>query len=228
MISDKLQARDYVAQRVGTEYLVPLLWQGDNPRGIPFDELPSKFVIKTNHGAGYNIIVKDKTQLDRAKAIRQLDKWLAESFCYVKFLGTSWAYKNIRPTILVETFLDDNGKVPEDYKFFCYSGRAEFLQVSFDRFGDASERLLDRDFNPLALYNGVKINFRRMMPPQSYEDMVRVAESLAEDFDFIRVDLYNVGGRIFFGEFTCYPAGGLARFIPKEYDFIFGEKWKLN
>lgn len=228
MISDKLRVRDYVTKRVGGEYLPQLLWHGTNPEEIPFNELPSKFVVKTNHGCGYNIIVKDKKQLDETKAIKQLNTWLGENFCYSTFVGMAWAYKNINPTIIVESFLENNGKVPEDYKFFCFSGRSEFIQVSLDRFGDASERILDRNYNPLDLYNGLKLYSGKLVPPDNFAEMVQVAELLAQDFDFVRVDLYNVGGRIYFGELTCYPAGGLAIFVPRDYDFVFGEKWKMQ
>lgn len=228
IISDKLLVRDYVAKKLSAEYLIPMLWYGDMPEKIPFDELPLKFVIKPNHGFGSVIMVKDKTQLDLKSTRLQLQKWLGKNFCQDTFLGIEWAYKNIRPMIIVESFLEDNGHIPEDYKFFCYSGRAEFVQVTYDRCGDASERILDRDFNPLALYNGFKIYSGKIVRPQNYEDMVRVAESLARGFDFIRVDLYSVGNQIYFGELTTLPASGRARFVPKKYDFVFGEKWKLE
>lgn len=226
MLSDKLLLRDYVASKVGSEYLIPLLWKGDNPEEIPFDELPNKFVIKTNHGCKYNIFVKDKTQLDQTKTKRQLKKWLDENFCMDKFVGTEWAYKNIRPTIIIEVFLDDNGNVPLDYKFFCYSGRPEFLQMNFERFGDACEKFFDRDFNPLDLWNGTKQYQGKVVRPDNYKDMIRTSESLAQGLDFIRVDMYNIGGQIYVGELTCYPGGGNIPFIPEKYDFIFGEKWK--
>ena len=226
MLSDKLHVRDYVAGKVGREYLIPLLWSGDNPEEIPFDELPLKFVIKTNHGCGYNIIVKDKTQLDRTQTRRQLKKWLGENFCHAKCLGTAWAYKNIKPKIMIEAFLNDNGKTPLDYKFFCFSGRAEFLLMTFDRYGDLSEKHFDRDFNPLDLWNGSEQYTGEIARPDNYEEMVHFAETLAQGMDFIRVDIYNVDSRIYFGELTCYPAGSLARFIPREYDYIFGKKWK--
>lgn len=225
-LSDKLLVRDYVAQKVGSEYLIPLLWSGDKPDEIPFGELPLKFVVKANHGCYYNIIVKDKTQLDQTKARRQLRQWLGENFGQDRVLGTAWAYKNIKPAIIVESFLDNNGSVLLDYKFFCYSGRAEFLQINFDRFGDPYEKFFDRNFNPLDLWQGTKQYPAKVMRPDNYEDMVRVAESLAGNLDFIRVDLYNVGGRIYFGELTCYPGGGSIPFIPRKYDYLFGEKWR--
>jgi len=226
MLSDKLRMRDYVTDKVGNKYLVPLLWSGNKPEEIPFDELPLKFVIKTNHGCGYNIIVKDKTQLNQAKTIFQLNKWLGENFCQDRALGTEWAYKNIKPRIIVESFLDDNGNVPVDYKFFCFSGRTEFIQMNFDRFGDPYEKTFDRDFNPMDLWQGTKQYPGKVMRPENYEDMIRVAELLAGNLDFIRVDFYNVGGRIFVGELTCYPGGGRIVWIPRRYDFLLGEKWK--
>jgi len=226
MLSDKWRVRGYVATKVGSEYLDPVLWRGDNPGDIPFDELPLKFVIKGTHGCKYNIIVQDKTQLDQKNRRFKLKEWLSENYCEDKFLGVEWAYKNIRPQIIVESFLEDNGKVPLDYKFFCFSGRAEFLQISFDRFGDASELILDRDFNPIEVWNGLTLYKGEVRRPDNYEEMLQVAESLARDLDFIRVDLYSVGKRVYFGELTCYPASGMAPFVPRGYDFVFGEKWR--
>jgi hypothetical protein len=229
MLSDKLIARDYVASKVGSKYLVPLLWSGNKPEEVPFDELPLKFVMKTNHGCGYNIIVEDKNQLKRVNAILKMKKWLGENFGRDTFLGISWAYKHIKPTIMVESFLENNGRVAEDYKFFCYSGRAEFCKVDFDRFKDHSEIFYDRGLRRLDLLGaGIKQYRGEFLLPANYEDMVRVAESLAQGIDFIRVDLYNVRGEIYFGEFTCYHGGGLIALSPRKYDFILGKKWKYG
>ncbi|MBN1363502.1 MAG: hypothetical protein JW976_01720 [Syntrophaceae bacterium] len=226
MLLDKWRVRSYIAGKVGSDHLIPLLWRGDKPEEIPFDELPLKFVIKANHGCGYNIIIKDKTQLNQVNTRLQLNKWLDENFCQDKYLGTAWAYKNIKPTIIVESFLEDNGDVPTDYKFFCFSGRTKYLQMNFDRFGDPYEKTFDRDFNPLDLWQGTRQYPEKVVRPDSYEDMVRLAESLAKGFDFIRVDLYNVDCQIYVGELTCYPGGGNVQWIPRKYDFLLGEKWK--
>lgn len=228
MTTDKLLVREYVADKLGREFLIPMIWRGDRPEEIPFSELPSKFVIKTNHGCGYNIIVKEGDHLDQADAIIRLKKWLRENFCQDKFLGIEWVYKDIRPKIFIETFLDDNGRVPLDYKFFCFSGRVEFILMTFDRHEDPFEKHFDRDFTPLDLWNGCRQYPGRVDRPKNFAQMLDVAEKLAGGFDFIRVDLYNVDGQIFFGELTSYPGGGLARFIPREYDFVFGKKWKID
>lgn len=227
LVSDKLRVRDYVSEKIGTDYLVPLLWHGEYPDGIPFTKLPDKYVIKTNHGCGYNVIVPDKMIIDIERTKKRLRQWLSENFCQDNFLGLSWAYKNIKPNIIVESFIGENGQVPLDYKFFCYGGRAEFVLMTFDRFGSLTEKHFTRNFQPLDLWNGAPQQLGKIDKPSNYNDMLRVADSLSKDFDFIRVDLYSVGDRIYFGELTCYPAGGLAEFIPREYDFIFGEKWHL-
>lgn len=224
-LSDKLRVRDYVERKVGMRYLIPLLWTGYDPEEIPFDQLPMKFVIKTNHGCGYNVIVHDKTKLDLLLTKAHLKDWLSENFCQDKYFGAEWAYKNIRPTIMVESFLDDDGRVPLDYKFFCYQGKAKFLQMNFDRFGDPYEKFFDRDFNPLDFWNGTKQYPKRVPRPDNYEELIHLAEAVSEGIDFIRVDLYDLSNRIYVGELTCYPAGATVPFVPRSYDFLFGENW---
>lgn len=229
MCSDRIRVRNHVVERVGKGHLVPLLWSGSNPEDIPFDDLPGKFVIKTNHGCGYNILVRDKTKLDQAETKRTLKKWLGENFCQDKYLGIAWGYKQITPMIIVELYLGNNGNIPEDYKFFCFSGRAEYCKVDFDRFDDHSELFFDRERNPIEFYGkGIKHYSGKFELPDNYQEMLRVAESLAWGIDFIRVDLYSVEARIYFGELTCYHGGGMIRIDPREYDYRFGEKWKYG
>jgi len=226
-ISDKYRVRDYVTSKVGSNYLIPLIWHGDSPEEIPFDELPKKFVIKANHGCAYNIIVNDKTKLDRGIAKRQLRKWLNENFGQDTFLGIAWGYKNIKPHIIIETFLEENGKVPVDYKFFCFSGRVEFFKIDFGRFEDHSTKYFDRDLNGLDLVEvGLKLYKGEIDIPDNFEDMIRVAVSLSKGFDFIRVDLYNSNKNIYFSELTPYPGGVSDKFEPDSFDYIFGDKWK--
>jgi hypothetical protein len=228
LISDKARVRSYVTEKGWGTLLIPLLWSGTDPDAIPFSALPERFIIKTNHGCGFNMIVRDKNSFDHAEAKRQLNIWLARNFTYTSFVGMAWAYKNIQPAILIEELLDDRGGLPRDYKFFCYGGRAEYLQVSVDRFGTPSEQILDREFNRVPLYNGVTIYEGKLEKPKNYNQMLSIADSLSQGMDFIRVDLYDVDGRIYFGELTCYPAGGLARFVPRKYDFALGEKWVVG
>ena len=227
-ISDKLKARELVKEKVGENFLPKILWQGERPEEIPFAELPDRFVIKTNHGAGYNVIVTNKKNLEHSRVLRRINDWLNLNFTYATFVGMAWAYKNIKPMIMVEEFLEENGKPPLDYKFFCFSGRVEYLLIVYDRFASHQEKHFTRDFVPLDLWNGADQYPGPFIRPYNLEEMIKVAETLSAGFDFIRVDLYNVNGKIYFGELTCYPAGGLAAFVPRKWDFIFGEKWILE
>ena len=224
---DKWRVREYVAERVGSNYLVPVLWRGDNPDEIPFDDLPSRFVIKATHGCAYNIIVQDKAQLDRAKTRRQLRQWLGENYCYKSHVGTEWAYSKVRPAIIIEEFLGEKGTLPVDYKFYCFNGRIGYVLLRFYRSGEHTKGYVDRDFTPFRMERGMKEYKGQFVRPDNYDEMIRVAETLAQGLDFIRVDLYSVNGRIYFGELTPYPAAGRLRFIPGAYDFVWGQKWRL-
>ena len=205
LISDKLGVRDHVAATVGDDCLIPLLWSGDAPEDIPFDELPPRFVIKTNHGCGYNIIVKDKAQLDQAGARRQLARWLGQNFGLDTYLGIAWGYKNIRPRILIESFIEDSGKVPADCKCWCFAGRVEFITLHFDRFEDSTLMAVDRNFEPWELSINHPLPRQEFKRPPNSQKIVQLAESLAQEFPFMRVDLYNVRDRVYFGELTPYP-----------------------
>lgn len=197
MLSDKWRVRDYVATRIGGEHLIPLLWEGESPERIPFAELPKRFVIKTNHGCGYNIIVEEKRSLDEEKVRRQLKEWLGTNFANSSFIGMAWAYRNIAPKILIEEFLEENGKVPIDYKLYCYAGRVEFIMMIFDRFDDPCEKIFDRDFHLVDLTTSWRRSTKNVEPPANFEKMLSLAESLAKGFDFMRIDLYNVGANLF-------------------------------
>jgi hypothetical protein len=226
LISDKLAVRDYVNQRIGAQYLVPLVWKGNNFDNIMFDELPLKFVIKTNHGCGYNILVKDKNTLDIKQVKIQLNKWLNENFCSDKYLGTEWGYRNIDPTIMIESFIEENGKAPVDYKFYCFSGRVEMVTLHFDRFEEHKTRTFDRNFNPHEFRYDFPQWIGECTRPKNFDTLVHLAESLAAEFDFIRVDLYSSENKIYFSELTPYPGGVGTKFLPIKQDFLLGEKWK--
>jgi len=228
LISDKLRVRDYMANKVGSEYLVPILWSGEDPNNIPFDELPLKFVIKTNHGCKYNIIVKDKTQLDYIKIKWQLKKWLSENYGQDKFLGIAWGYRNIRPCIMIESFIEENGKAPVDYKFYCFSGRVEVLTLHLDRFEGYKTRAFNRNFEVYEFGPDFKQYNGKCKRPRNFKAMVQLAETLSEGFDFMRVDLYSVENQIYFSELTPYPGGvsSILGFDVASMDYVLGEKWK--
>lgn len=227
-LSDKLEARNYVANKVGQEYLVPLIGLFTDPYQIQPKLLPDKFVLKANHGCGFIRIIKNKNLVDFEKEKRLMETWLKTNFCLDAYFGYAWAYKNIIPKILVEEYLEEDGKPPKDYKFYCFSGKVEYILIVYDRFGLPRKKHFYRDFTPIDLWKGTEQYPGPFSPPDNLDQMITLAEQLSAGFDFVRIDLYNIHGKIYFGEFTFYPAGGLARFVPRQWDFIFGEKWNLS
>lgn len=225
VICDKYAVRDYVANIVGREYLIPLLWSGINPKDIPYDELPNEFVIKANHGCGFNIICTDKKRLNISYANKELYRWLNDNYCEAHFLGIEWGYKNIRPRIVIEKFIAENNKAPIDFKFWCFGGRVESISVHFDR--HVAHRILstDRDFIPGGLKFNVPEYRLPFHKPTNFYKMVQLAEKLSREYAFLRVDLYCIGDDIYFSELTPYPGGTAARFLPVSEDYRLGGKW---
>lgn len=227
MVSDKWRVRTFVARAVGCEVLVPLLWHGEDPEQLPFEQLPTRFVIKANHGCEYNIIVTDRSRLDHAAVVVKLKRWMNRNFGRDAGLGIAWSYTNIEPHIIVEEFLGGDDGPPVDYKFFCFSGRVEFFKVDVDRFGAHSARYFDKNLNPLELREvGFELSDGRVVLPGNIARMFAVAQILSKGFDFMRVDLYSVDGDIFFGELTPYPGGISNRLEPVTYDALFGDMWR--
>lgn len=228
LLSDKLESRAYIAERLGPDVLVPLLWSGTDPAAIPFDELPARVVVKTNHGCGYNLFLDDRRRIDRREVRAQVADWLRRNYCESTMVGMEWGYKHVPPVILVEEFLGGGAAPPTDYKIYCYGGRARFLQVNEGRYRDPSYGFFDRDFQrlPMRLDNGMRWSTDRPFDrPDNLPDLLRAAELIAAGLPFIRVDLYSVAGRVYVGELTCYPTGGALRFVPRSWDDRFGEEW---
>lgn len=230
LVSDKSRVRDHVERKAGSGCLIPLLWSGERPEDIPYGRLPGRFVIKTNHGCGYNILVPDQTRIDQAAVASRLRRWLATNYAEDTYLGIAWGYRNIRPVIQVEEFLGDAGKPPADYKFYCFSGRAEVVTVHLDRYGEKKSSAFTRDFERLRFRPSFRQYPMDVPKPANFEAMVELAERLSEGFNFIRVDLYSVDDRIYFGELTPYPVG-VSKFISfdiRDLDRKLGEKWGAN
>ena len=223
---DKFLVRDFVASRVGPEYAVPLLWTGADPARIPFDRLPSSFVLKANHGCEFNIIVPDSATLDTSAAIRRLRRWLGINFCDDTYLGIAWGYKHVTPRILVEHYLQGESGPPVDFKLWCFSGRVVFVSTHHGRFGDHRILSYDRGFAPFNISFGDEYQASAVCErPPNLDEMTAVAEALAEGLGFIRVDLYSVGNRVYVGELTPYPGGVAAAFLPRSTDLELGQAW---
>lgn len=224
---DKYAVRAYVKEKVGEKYLNELLGVYDRVGEVDFSKLPDRFVIKGVHGCHFNLIVSDRSQLVPWKARLKLRKWMSKNQYYRG--GLEWAYKNVPHRLMAEAYLEEMGKkIINDYKFFCFDGQPRFLQIDLDR-GEMDYRCYyDLNWTKLPFTTERNTFYEGELPrPENFEEMVSVATRLAADFPFVRVDLYNIDGRVLFGEMTFYPADGRKEFIPQEYNRIIGDYLKL-
>ncbi|WP_051227041.1 ATP-grasp fold amidoligase family protein [Butyrivibrio sp. MC2013] len=230
-LSDKIAVRDFIADKIGDEYLVPVIG-GPYKRAeeIDFDALPDSFVLKANHGCGSNLVVRDKSSIDRAEVIRTANGWLSHNLAYDCF---EMQYRDIEPRLYIEENLLKEGMTDlPDYKFFCFAGKVFCLYVMADTYPvhtNARVGILDRDFK-LMPYR--RAEFRPMTEapekPRNYELMVEIAQKLSAGFSHVRVDLYNVDGHIYFGEMTFSTGAGKMTYDPPEFDRILGDQWDLT
>lgn len=226
LVNDKLRVRDYVASKGLRDFLIPMLWTGKMAEYIPFQDLPSRFVIKANHGCGYNLFVRDKQRLDIEETRGRIRRWLGANFGRDTYLGIAWGYKGIKPSIIIEPLLEEKGKVPVDYKFYCFSGRVEVVTIHYDRFIQHKTRAFDREFVPRDFRYDFEQWIGECERPPEFEVMIEIAEKLSEKFAFMRVDLYSVRDKVYFSELTPYPGGVSTKFLPAHEDRILGERWK--
>ena len=219
--ADKYLVREYVSGVLGEDYLIPLLLHTSNLNKISADVLPSSnFVIKTNHDCGTVIIVKDKDSQNWNEVRCTLRHALKRNY-YLP--GREWQYKNIFPRIIVEKLLlDDEGNIPHDFKLFCFNGKFKMIQVDTNRFQDHKRNFYDRDWNLL----DVEVTFgkaKQVSKPNNLSELITIAEKLAKPFIFVRVDLYVIQNKIYFGELTFHPDSGFTIFSNKKYDYELGD-----
>ena len=223
-LADKAEVKTYVASRIGGEHVVPTLGVWDSVGEIDWDSLPDSFVLKCTHDSGSTLICRDKASFDRAAACRKL-----ESAMRVNFYGRmrEWVYKGLKPRIIAESFLEGDVR---DYKFFCFDGEPRIMFVATDRFSADEETkfdFFDMDWNHLDIRNG---HPNAAVPPErpaGFGEMKRLAAELSKDIPQVRVDFYETGGRVLFGEYTFYHWGGFMPFDPDSADFMIGEMFKL-
>lgn len=219
--ADKVGVRDYVARTIGPQYLNEMYWVGTDLAEAKGLDLPRRFVIKVNNGSGTTIVVRDSTEFDWDVACRTTCDWLATDHS-VHF--AEWQYRWIRPQLLIEAFLGDKatGDLPEDYKLFVFGGRVEMIQVNIYRETDIVKTFYDREFRLLPLWHkGYPRREGELPNPEVLEEMIPLAEKLAGQERFVRVDLYYVG-RPVFGEITLHPWAGIGVWEPPEWDRRLG------
>lgn len=226
IIIDRVKVREYVAKKVGKEVLVPLIQVAESPEEINFDKLPNQFVIKTNFASGQNIIVRDKSQINIKEVKDRLTHWMNMKYRVKELI---WFAQEVERKITIEKLLThSDNKLPADYKFYVFNGEVKFIQVVEDRQINKKLTHFDKSWSFLDFEKGSSAFNKHIKQPASLPQMLKYAESLGGDFDFMRVDLYSVEDHVFFGELTPYPGNGMSSFNPTSYDFHYGECWKMD
>ena len=232
LYADKYAVREYMENNFGKEHLIPLLFHTTDYREIRPENLPDvPFIIKANHGFGAYTIVRSKAAMDWRRIQTDCRLWLLTNYYYNE---REWQYKNIQPRIIVEQLLlDKNGRIPNDYKLHCINGRLQFVYVSVDREGVNKRNIYDRNWQPLYFTWNRKgkdlknIRGEEIAPPPTYAMMVETAEKIATQFKYVRVDFYDIDGKLYFGEITQCHGGGFDSMQPIELDYTYGNMIEL-
>jgi hypothetical protein len=247
VISDKYRVREYLKDLLGKEasekILIPLLYVTDKPETIPFDNLSEEYIIKANNACKKYIMAENKdngkiyTLVDgrnklrlsdcskvRQKIINNCKGWISKPYGFYHY---EWAYQKIKRKIIIEKLLrDEEGKIPADYKFNIFHGKCRFIQVYYNRFTGINRAWYTPEWEYINI-GGPARQAPYRDKPKNLKAMIDLAELLGKPFDFIRVDLYSVNNRIYFGEFTNYPMGARTPFNPVSLDYEYGKKWKI-
>lgn len=227
LYADKFTVRSYIEQKVGSRYLVPLLGVWDTFEDIPFDSLPERFVLKATHGCNYNFICKDKSQIDFEALRSTMNQWLHENF-YEQERETQ--YKDCKPRIICEEYLEDETGGLRDYKVWCAQGVPRLVQVDSDRFTNHKSDIFDTHWNKLEHLSASTFGVleQSIDKPKNLQEMLRVASKLSADFPFARIDMYMVNHKIYVGELTFTPGSGMVKFETAEANLELGELIDLD
>ena len=224
-MADKYEAKRVVEEGLGTDRSVPTSRIFDNPDQIYLDDLPDALALKATHGSGWNIISRDKSELDENEVRSYFRFWLGKSYyTYSK----EWAYKHIRPRVICEPLLmDEQGELPLDYKVYCFSGKPCFVQVDFDRFTNHTRAFYDLDWQKQPFSVGYPLSERTLERPRQLEEMLELAGVLSAGLPFLRVDQYVLGDELYIGELTAYPGNGMEKFSDDIWNRKLGDLLEL-
>jgi hypothetical protein len=223
LMADKVLVKNHVASVLGPEWVIPTVWSGSSLPPRENRHWPIPYVLKANHGSGWNLFVRSEADQDWERIERAAERWLARTY------GADlreWLYAQIQPQVLVEPLAGDvANSALMDFKVFVFGGKAIYVEVDTDRQTGHRRCFYDRNWTPQPFTLEFPLETRPIKPPQSLDRMLRAAELLSGDFSFVRVDFYEVEGRPLFGEITFYPDSGRGRFRPSAYDASLGELW---
>ena len=219
---DKILVKDFVAEKIGDEYVVKTLGLWDDFDEINLNELPHKFVLKCTHNSGGVVICKDKSKLNYLETKRKIKKSLKRN--YYKN-GREWPYKNVKPRIIAEEYIGEN---VIDYKFLCYNGLVKNMFTCSDReTGNLCVDFFDLEWNHLPFERYYPNSKREIKKPMNFNKMIEISEVLAKGTKLVRIDFYEINGKLYFGEITFYPGSGFEKFTPEEWDLKLGEMIEL-
>lgn len=219
---DKVRAKEYVANKIGEQYIIPTLGVWENVDDIDFDSLPSRFVIKCNHNSGKGMyICKDKSKMDTEKVRNGLRKGLRENY-YLH--GREWPYKDVPRRIIAEQYMEDeSGYELKDYKIFNFNGKPQFIEVDFDRFTNHRRNIYSCDWNMLDMEIQYKANpSHQIARPKCLNEMLHLSEILSANIPHVRTDFYVINEQIYFGELTFFHGSGMEFFYPQQWNEIIG------
>lgn len=225
--ADKSDVRQYIIDCGYEELLNEQYGVYESVKDIPINDLPKQFVLKAAHASGWNLIVKDKSKVNWKHEKGTMKLWLKQD---IYWSGREWVYKNLKKRIVAEKYLEDESGGLLDYKFYCFNGKPVFLQLEVGRFTDKNTRnFYDMNWNIMPFGKGMPHDPNVSIPvPECFDYMKKIAEDLCKPFSYVRVDLYHVAGKVYFGELTFFPAGGAPDFVPSEYDKIVGDLWNIK
>jgi len=231
IVADKYQVRSYLKKILGEEkakeILIPLLYVTVKPETIPFEKLPNDFIIKANHASKRNIIVEDN-HFDKKEIIKTCQRWLKTPYGLEKM---EWAYQLINRKIVIEELLrEEDGSIPKDYKFYIFHGKCKLACVDVYEVNNnvRSRSYFDERWHFLPIKKSKIIQGPKVIKPKNFGIMLELAEKLSKPFDHVRVDLYNLNGKIYFGELTNYEGSGTSKYEHQSVDFELGRYWKIE
>ena len=216
---DKYEVKQYIAEKIGDEYVIPTLGVWDRFEDIDFDSLPEQFVLKCTHDSGGLVICKDKAKLDIADARKRITKSLKKNYYWA---NREWPYKNVQPRIIAEKFMVDDSGGLQDYKVLCFNGEPKLIQVHKGRFQSHTQDYYDTQWKRQAIYQGDPMSSTETAKPVFLEQMLEVSRKLSAGIPHVRVDWYYVDGQLYFGELTFFDGSGLVPFEPEHWDYILG------
>ena len=220
---DKYKARDYIAEKIGERYLIPLIGVWDDPDEIAFDALPNRFVLKCNHNSGLGMcICKDKSVLNIKNVKKGLKRGLKQDYYLT---GREWPYKNVPRKIIAEQFMKSDESGLTDYKVHCFNGEPKLILVCKDRFSKTglTEDFFSERWEHLDIRRPTHPNAsNKTAEPEELSEMLTLARKLSENIPFLRVDFYIIEHKVYFSELTFYPASGFEKFVPEEWDAVLG------